>query len=748
MVNLSSHELTEQQISLLTLGLKFTPTPSQNQEDLIKDTKEFTRKLRLGEFFVDANTQNDDSIAKNKSNFMPPRGRNQILDKCIDHLHTFAAASTTNHNVKLNLTKSKQQALKELQQNSSIVIKEADKGGAIVIMDKDYYVEKISELLDDRNTYKEVPKNMDKTTLALIHRLISQYDCHLTDKEKDYLMNFENKSSLFYGLPKIHKCQEIIQAVKHQNQPYIKVTPPQDLKFRPIVAGPSSPTHRLSNFLDILLKPFLKHTKSYVRDDIDFLTQLPTEMKESEIFATFDICSLYSNISTELGLHAIEYWLNTYPTTLHSRIPTKFIKDSLQLILENNHFCFGDKNYLQTHGTAMGTKMAPTYANLTLAYLEEGLYNTFKEKYSDTIAHNFETSWRRYIDDCFIIWDNSIDDIENLHLNLNNLHPKLSFTMEHHRNEITFLDITIKKYQEKIITDIFHKPTDTKQYLHFRSCHPRSTKNNIPYNLARRICTIVIDPDLRKQRLEEMKNDLKARGYPSNLINDGILKASQLPVETLRTPTHTSDPDTCTFVSTFNPNNKNMWPIIRSSLDIMQSDNRCQRFIHQFNMINSRRQPANLKKLLTKARLETNPPTVKQCQDKRCGTCKFIITGDNFTFKGSNHPFYVKASMDCGSENLLYVLQCQGCLENYIGQTSDTLRTRMRVHKQHINTPEYRKLAVSQHIANCARNIDQQFKVFPFYKILQSNNSKTFRDVKEQTFIRKFKPLLNSLTYT
>ena len=85
---------------------------------------------------------------------------------------------------------------------------------------------------------------------------------------------------------------------------------PTDLKFRPIIAGPSCPTHRLSSLIDILLKPFIKHVSSYVRDDIDFLNHLPDQIHDNELLVSFDVTSLYSNITHQLGYQAIKYWLN------------------------------------------------------------------------------------------------------------------------------------------------------------------------------------------------------------------------------------------------------------------------------------------------------------------------------------------------------------------------------------------------------------------------------------------------------
>ena len=53
MINLSSKPLTERQINLLRRGMKFTQTPKPNTIELKlkSDIQEFTRKLRLIEFF-------------------------------------------------------------------------------------------------------------------------------------------------------------------------------------------------------------------------------------------------------------------------------------------------------------------------------------------------------------------------------------------------------------------------------------------------------------------------------------------------------------------------------------------------------------------------------------------------------------------------------------------------------------------------------------------------------------------------
>ena len=74
-------------------------------------------------------------------------------------------------------------------------------------------------------------------------------------------------------------------------------------------------------------------------------------------------------------------WLTKYPELIHERFSKELILESIKIILENNNFYFNDKMYTQVRGTAMGTKFAPTYATLVLAYLEEKLYVQTKIKY-------------------------------------------------------------------------------------------------------------------------------------------------------------------------------------------------------------------------------------------------------------------------------------------------------------------------------------------------------------------------------
>ena len=130
-----------------------------------------------------------------------------------------------------------------------------------------------------------------------------------------------------------------------------------------------------------------------------------------------------------------------------------------------------------------------------------------------------------------------IEQVYTIKLSVMNvsLKVKQKFTMEKHSNEIPFLDILIINNGDgKITTDIYRKPTDSQQFLHFQNSHPKSCLKAIPYTLARRLCTIISSEHILETRLNELYHTLRQRGYPSSLINQGINLALQAPQENLR----------------------------------------------------------------------------------------------------------------------------------------------------------------------------------------------------------------------
>ena len=79
------------------------------------------------------------------------------------------------------------------------------------------------------------------------------------------------------------------------------------------------------------------------------------------------------------------------------------------------------ENYLQTHGTAMGTKVAIFFANIFMSVIETEIINKSKIK---------PLEWKRYVDDVFSLWDTKREEIDQFILEANRHHPIIKFTAD------------------------------------------------------------------------------------------------------------------------------------------------------------------------------------------------------------------------------------------------------------------------------------------------------------------------------
>ena len=567
-----------------------------------------------------------------------------------------------------------------------------------------------------------------------------KHDNILTKQEKNCLTKSSFSTRNFYGLPKVHKSKQISEAIQNQNDEYIEIFEPSDLTVRPIVGGPNCPTRPLSELIDIILKPFLVHIKSYVRDNLDFLKKCSRENNDSTVLLTFDVKSLYTNIAHTYGLEAINFWIEKHQESLHPRFTKQFILDSIKVILENNNCTFNDEFYRQISGTAMGTIFAPTYATLTMGFLELDFYRICENKWGTDFYQFIIKNWSRYLDDCETPLDKSKVKPEDLLDTLNSINSSLQFTMEFSAEEIPFLDILIKRDNTGIWMDLYHKPTDTQRCLPFSTSHPKECLKNIPFVMARRICTIVENNNIKLKHLCELKQNFKSYGYPEKIVDNGIQRALKIPQDILRQPKTTVNKNNLTFISTFNPNNPKVYSLIKSSVKTLDNNN--VDGFKNINLIHAKRQPPNLKRILTKSLFSNQETGVFKCQDSRCHCCQHLYLGLSYTFK-TGKKFILKNKMTCDSRNLIYVVICSSCQEEYIGETGigDTkLRDRVRIYRQHIRQPEYEKLKVEKHLRTCGKG---NFAIFPFLQ-LRSNDTDLRREY-EDYFIKKFKTKLNNL---
>ena len=120
---------------------------------------------------------------------------------------------------------------------------------------------------------------------------------------------------------------------------------------------------------------------------------------------------LTTSKNTRSFVSAIKYWIDNFPQSMARSFSKEFILESISIVLKENTFHFDNKFYRQIQGTAMGTKMAPTYATLVLGYLEKKLYSEYEKIFGEEEKEEFIKAFRRFLDGCFLIWKKSEEDL-------------------------------------------------------------------------------------------------------------------------------------------------------------------------------------------------------------------------------------------------------------------------------------------------------------------------------------------------
>ena len=105
-------------------------------------------------------------------------------------------------------------------------------------------------------------------------------------------------------------------------------------------------------------------------------------------------------------------------------------------------------------------------------------------------------------------------------------------------------------------------------------------------------------------------------------------------------------------------------------------------------LINSKRAPSNLKKMLTRARFALHGkegPQITKCSNPLCGTCTHLRNGvSEITLNKAKITFKIKERMTCQTKDVIYLITCNVCGKQYI-----SLRERVTLHNQQIKHSQY-----------------------------------------------------------
>ena len=207
-------------------------------------------------------------------------------------------------------------------------------------------------------------------------------------------------------------------------------------------------------------------------------------------------------------------------TCTSHQLPVDSILNLIRLVLENNHFQFNNDNYLQKMGTAMGSPMAPAYASLFMGKLEQ-----------DFIQNRSlgPSTWMRFLDDTFMVWDHSLESLHSFIDALNSFHPSIKFTYSISTKKVNFLDVIVSKSENlDFVTDVYVKSTNVHQYVEYSSCHPKSYKNGIPSSQGKRYMRIISNDTKCQENILQLRDFFLERNYPESIVDEALGNVSSL----------------------------------------------------------------------------------------------------------------------------------------------------------------------------------------------------------------------------
>ena len=230
--------MTSEETRLLEKGLTFIPTRDKvNTTSILADLCEWERRMRLKKYYYDKKTQNEpitedsqdmtlhDKIKARERNkiFIPPTGRDKNLDLYIDLVKEDILKNISRkHNS--NLTDKERNALKTLMNDQSIIIRPADKGSGIVIMDTDDYIKKVNEDLSQNNTYQKQKKDLTTLTNNKVTKIVKEMHKNgiIDDNLKKYMTPTLSRPGSVKANPKVHKeghpIRTIISGINHPTE--------------------------------------------------------------------------------------------------------------------------------------------------------------------------------------------------------------------------------------------------------------------------------------------------------------------------------------------------------------------------------------------------------------------------------------------------------------------------------------------------------------------------------------------------
>ena len=391
------------------------------------------------------------------------------------------------------LTVSHLNALRNLTKNKTLIISRPDKGNGIVVMNRDDYVAKMLNIINDNRRFRRDDKQTDRS-MKILHEikilLKRMTDQQLIDDITAKTLTPTGCSiPRLYGLPKVHKT---------------------DAPLRPILSMIGSPQHRLAKFLAQVLKPVQEYyCKHQITDSFDLVHKLgKIELPDTHSYCigSLDVTSLFTSVPVGKCIDIITRAVDSNDVNI--AFDGSSLGSLLKICVTQVQFLFNNEFYSQIDEVAMGSPLGPILADIYVGYIERVTPSI------DVDVFYFG----RYVDDILVMAKNK-ESIVDLCNQLNSVDPDIQFTTELEVcGSIPFLDINIHKEDFSLKFAWYHKDTWTGTLLHYSSFVPFSWKSGLLKGFKNRILRIC-SPEFLQSALNELSAVFKNNGYPDEMIS-------------------------------------------------------------------------------------------------------------------------------------------------------------------------------------------------------------------------------------
>lgn len=470
-VNLSDVEVPKDVEWLLSLGKKFALPHGKGDFplfELIVDTEELVRSISDHKVKDIARARIANIIANTTQTCT--KSHQNILDRLIAQIH--------------------RNTVKFIKRNTHIIVVQADKGNATVIMNTEEYHNKIAELLSDTNTYRRIGRDPTNKLQTQNNKLITELEkLKVIDKASKYrLMTYNTSAPKLYALPKIHK---------------------NDVPLRPVVASIDTPSSRVSKMVADILKNTVEDDKYNMKNSFAFKDMVSKKrINITEKMVSFDIVSLFTNIPVDLALSILnENWDRIAEKT---DIPKDLFFKLLNFCLyEANYFQYNGRYYKQIFGMPMGNTLSTIIADIVTQRLLDTALG--KLEYTPTIL-------TKYVDDIFAIIPSTA--VRTTLGVLNAFHPRIQFTVEEEKNgQLAYLDVLVIRTDEQVLETNWHrKCIRSDRMLNFYTHHPMTQKLNTARNFVNRVLTLSSEK-FHEDNVKQVRTILSLNNYPAHIIN-------------------------------------------------------------------------------------------------------------------------------------------------------------------------------------------------------------------------------------